>query len=110
MRGGYLDVARHGDELFRESLCGADPGETCDAADGPFGGGIVGGEMFDRLIGGDNDEERVDLDDLAGPLRLEAFGQTSDVALTGVETKAPAARLAAQGGDGRDEAFVHQFF
>jgi hypothetical protein len=51
-------------------LGGAGSGESCDAADGPFGDRIAGGEMFDRLIGGDIDEERVDLDDLTWPLRF----------------------------------------
>ncbi len=40
-----------GDELVKEDFGGVGGGFGRDVAEGPFGDGIVGGEVFDRLVG-----------------------------------------------------------
>ena len=79
-----------------------------DVADRPFGDRIVGGEVFDRPVGPDVDEEGVDLDEFTGSLGFSALGQTLGVALAGVEAEAPAAGPAPQDRHGNDGAARHQ--
>ena len=69
---------------------------------------MVGGEVFDRPVGPDIDEESVDLDEVSGRLGFSAPGQTVCVALAGIEAKAPAARPAAQDRHGNDHAASRQ--
>ncbi len=91
-----LDAAhgerRFGDELFEQRGGAVCAGAGGDAAERPFGDGIVGGEVLDRLAGPDVDEEGVDLDEFAGRLGLAALGQPARVALPGGESDAPAFR------------------
>ena len=60
-------------------------------AERPFGDRVGGGEVLDRLVGPDVDEEGVDLDEFAGRLRLASFGQARGVALALIDAEAPAA-------------------
>src|SRR5579871_3054049 len=77
-------------------------------ADGPLGDRVVGGEVPDGPVGPHIDEEGVDLDDLARPFGLEAFGEARGVALAGGEAAAAGAGVAAQAGHGDDAASVHE--
>lgn len=99
-----------GDELGEQRFGGVGRGFGCDVADRPFGDGVVSGEVFDRLVGAEIDEERVDLDEFAGRGGFSALGQALGVALALVQAEAPAAGPAAQPGRGNDDAAVHQPF
>ena len=77
-------------------------------ADRPFGDRIVGGEVLDRLVWTDVDEEGVDLDEFAGRLGFSALGQTLCGALARIEAEAPAAGPAPQDRRGNDRSAVHQ--
>jgi hypothetical protein len=52
-------------QLVEQDPCGAGGGGAGDVADRPFGDRIVGGEVFDRPVWPDVDEEGVDLDEFA---------------------------------------------
>ncbi len=64
--------------------------------------------MPDATAGSDVDEQRVDLDERARPIRLQAPGQAAGIALVEAEAEAAAARPAAQDRHGRDNAAPHQ--
>ena len=54
------------EQLVEQVPCGVGGGRGRNVADRPFGDRIVGGEVFDRPVGLDVDEEGVDLDEFAG--------------------------------------------
>jgi hypothetical protein len=70
-----------GDQFVEQRLGAGGAGSSGDAADGPFGDRVIGGEVFDRRVGPHVDEERVDLNELAGAPGLAAFGQAAGVTL-----------------------------
>jgi hypothetical protein len=77
-------------------------------AERPFGDGIVGGEVFDWLVGPQVDEEGVDLDEFAGRAGFAAFGEALGVALARADAKTPLFRALAQHWNGDDAASLHQ--
>src|SRR6516225_2611550 len=96
------------EQLVEQVPCGVGGGRGRNVADRPFGDRIVSGEVFDRPVGLDVDEEGVDLDEFAGRPRFSALGQTLGVTLAGVEAEAPAAGPAPQDRHGNDRAASHQ--
>jgi hypothetical protein len=77
-------------------------------ADRPFGDRIVGGEVFDRPVGTEVDEEGVDLDEFARGLRFSALGQALGVAMACGQAEASAAAAPSQDWRGNDNAPLHQ--
>jgi hypothetical protein len=90
------------DELVEQGSCGAGGCGAGDVADRPFGDRVGGGEVLDRLVWTDVDEEGVDLDEFAGCPGFSALGETLRVALMGIEAEAPATRPARAAGSARE--------
>lgn len=72
---------RFGQEFVEERCGGAGCGRGRDPPQRPAGDRIVGRDLLERLVGPDVHEVGVDLDDLAGPGRLQALRQPSRMAL-----------------------------
>jgi hypothetical protein len=70
-----FDLERHvGDELVEEGAGEVGGCAAGDPGDGPFGDRIISGEVLDRLVGADVEEERVDLQISPGWLGFSPFG------------------------------------
>src|SRR4051812_10586785 len=96
-----------GDELVEEG-CGAARGCAAgDEGDGPLRHRVVSREVLDGLVGGDVDEEGVDLDEFARPDWLHALGQTLGVALAH-DAQAAGTGFATKHRHGRDDASRHE--
>ena len=69
-----------GDELVEQVFCGGGGNDGGDVAEGPFGDRVIGGEVLDRSVGAEVDEQRVDLDEFAGLSGSASLGQALRVA------------------------------
>ena len=72
--------------------------------DRPFGDRVVGGEVLDRPVGADVDEQGVDLDEFARRLGFSALGKALGVTLAMAHAEAPLVGTFAQDRHGDDPA------
>jgi hypothetical protein len=99
---------RFNQELVEQRFAAGCARLCADAADGPFGDRVIGGEVLDRLVGPDVDEECVDLDEFARGLGLAPLGQAASVTLLGGEADALGRGPAAQEGHGDNGAALNE--